>query len=35
MQAAGLTDFVEVGGKGNILAGLIRKVDRSLKVEQL
>ncbi|MTB50848.1 ACP S-malonyltransferase [Lewinella sp. W8] len=35
MQAAGLTDFVEVGGKGKILAGLIRKVDRSLTVEQL
>ena len=35
MQAAGLTEFVEVGGKGKILAGLIRKVDRSLSVEQL
>lgn len=35
MQAAGLTEFVEVGGKGKILAGLIRKVDRSLAVEQL
>ncbi|MEM9258433.1 MAG: ACP S-malonyltransferase [Bacteroidota bacterium] len=35
MQAAGLTDYVEVGGKGKILAGLIRKVDRSLAVEQL
>ncbi|OAV44906.1 ACP S-malonyltransferase [Lewinella sp. 4G2] len=35
MQAAGLTDFVEVGGKGKILAGLIRKVDRALNVEQL
>lgn len=35
MQAFGITDFVEVGGKGKILAGLIRKVDRSLNVEQL
>jgi [acyl-carrier-protein] S-malonyltransferase len=35
MQADGLTEFVEVGGKGKILAGLIRKVDRSLNVEQL
>lgn len=35
MVAAGLTEFVEVGGKGKILAGLIRKVDRSLTVEQL
>lgn len=35
MQAAGLTHFIEVGGKGKILAGLIKKVDRSLEVEQL
>lgn len=35
MQAAGLTQFVEVGGKGKVLAGLIRKVDRGLMVEQL
>ena len=35
MQAAGLTEFIEVGGKGKILAGLIRKVDRSLNVVQL
>lgn len=35
MQAAGLTEFIEVGGKGKILAGLVRKVDRSLSVEQL
>ena len=35
MQAAGLTEFVEVGGKGKILAGLIRKVDRALTVGQL
>ncbi len=35
MQAAGFTEFIEVGGKGKILAGLIRKVDRTLSVEQL
>lgn len=35
LQSAGITDFVEVGGKGKILAGLIRKIDRSLTVEQL
>lgn len=35
MQAAGVDTFVEVGGKGNILAGLIRKVDRKLNVSQL
>lgn len=35
MVAAGLTDFVEVGGKGKILAGLIKKLDRALEVEQL
>ena len=35
LQAAGTTEFIEVGGKGKILAGLIRKVDRSLAVEQL
>ena len=35
MQEAGIDSFVEVGGKGGILAGLIRKVDRKLKVEQL
>ena len=35
MQAAGVTAFTEVGGKGGILAGLIRKVDRKLTVEQL
>lgn len=35
IQAFGITDFIEVGGKGKILAGLIRKVDRSLNVEQL
>ncbi|WP_116124450.1 ACP S-malonyltransferase [Lewinella sp. IMCC34183] len=35
MQAAGIRRFVEVGGKGKILAGLIKKVDRDLDVEQL
>ena len=35
MQAAGIDRFVEVGGKGNVLAGLIRKVDRRLTVDQL
>ena len=35
MHAAGITEFVEVGGKGKILAGLIRKVDRGLGVEQM
>jgi [acyl-carrier-protein] S-malonyltransferase len=35
MQTAGVDTFVEVGGKGNILAGLIRKVDRKLNVSQL
>ncbi len=35
MQAAGIDRFVEVGGKGGILSGLIRKVDRKLSVEQL
>jgi [acyl-carrier-protein] S-malonyltransferase len=35
MAAAGYTDFVEVGGKGKILAGLIRKINKELSVEQL
>ncbi|CAH1000254.1 Malonyl CoA-acyl carrier protein transacylase [Neolewinella maritima] len=35
MLAAGIDRFVEVGGKGGILAGLIRKVDRKTPVEQL
>ena len=35
MHRAGITEFIEVGGKGKVLAGLIRKVDRSLAVEQL
>ncbi|MCP9235319.1 ACP S-malonyltransferase [Lewinella sp. JB7] len=35
MRAAGADRFVEVGGKGGILAGLIRKVDRKIDVTQL
>lgn len=35
MQADGVDAFVEVGGKGGVLAGLIRKVDRKLSVTQL
>ena len=35
MRAAGVDRFVEVGGKGKILAGLIKKVDRSIEVSQL
>jgi [acyl-carrier-protein] S-malonyltransferase len=35
MQRAGIRKFVEVGGKGRVLAGMIRKVDRKLEVEQL
>lgn len=35
MAAAGHRDFVEVGGKGKILAGLVRKIDRELNIDQL
>lgn len=35
MSAAGHQQFIEVGGKGNILAGLVKKIDRTLVVEQL
>lgn len=35
MAKAGHKEFVEVGGKGKILAGLVRKIDRELTVEQL
>lgn len=35
MAAAGHKEMIEVGGKGRILAGLIRKIDREVKVEQL
>ncbi|WP_116105515.1 ACP S-malonyltransferase [Lewinella sp. IMCC34191] len=34
LQADGFDRFVEVGGKGKILAGLIKKVDRNLTVDQ-
>ena len=34
LRADGMDTFVEVGGKGGILAGLIRKVDRSLTATQ-
>ncbi len=33
MVADGVNSFVECGGNGKVLAGLIRKVDRSLSVE--
>ena len=35
MIADGATDFVEVGGKGGVLRGLIRKIDRHAVVETL
>ncbi|MEM7573779.1 MAG: ACP S-malonyltransferase [Bacteroidota bacterium] len=35
MKAAGHTQFEEVGGKGKILAGLMRKIDRELSIEQM
>ena len=35
LRNSGATEFVEVGGKGGILAGLIRKIDRQLSVSQL
>ncbi|PHI21207.1 [acyl-carrier-protein] S-malonyltransferase [Lewinellaceae bacterium SD302] len=35
MIADGAAPFVEVGGKGKILAGLVRKIDRQATVEQL
>ena len=35
MAGDGVTSLVEVGGKGNILRGLIRKIDRGLLTEQL
>ena len=33
MMADGITDFIEVGGKGNILNGMIRRIDRSANLE--
>lgn len=35
MAADGITTVVEVGGKGSILRGLIRKIDRNLATEAL
>ena len=35
MAADGYTPFIEVGGKGNILQGLIRRIDRQLASESL
>lgn len=35
MIAAGVTEFVEVGGNGKVLKGLIMKVDRSVPVQPL
>ena len=35
MAADGITHLVEVGGKGSILRGLIRKIDRTLVTEAL
>jgi hypothetical protein len=30
-----ITEFVEVGGKGRILAGLVRRIDRNAAVESV
>ena len=35
MIAAGVTEFVEVGGNGKVLKGLIMKIDRSVPVQPL
>ena len=35
MIADGVTDIVEVGGKGSVLRGLIRKIDRNVNSEAL
>ena len=35
MLADGATDIVEVGGKGSVLRGLIRKIDRTVATEAL
>ncbi len=35
MAADGYTPFIEVGGRGNILQGLIRRIDRSIASEKL
>jgi [acyl-carrier-protein] S-malonyltransferase len=33
MVADGFKQFAEIGGKGNVLAGLIRKIDRAVEVK--
>ena len=35
MASDGITDLVEVGGKGSVLRGLVRKIDRELATEAL
>lgn len=35
MKADGITELVEVGGKGSVLRGLIRKIDRDLATDAL
>jgi len=35
MKADGITDLVEVGGKGSVLRGLIRKIDRDFTTDAL
>lgn len=35
MESDGLTSFVECGGNGKVISGLIRKINRSLEVESI
>jgi [acyl-carrier-protein] S-malonyltransferase len=35
MAAAGITEFVEVGGSGAVLRGMIRKINRELLTSAL
>jgi len=35
MIADGMTKYVEVGGNGKVLTGLIRKIDRKFETEAL
>ena len=35
MFADGISSFVEVGGSGKVLSGLIKKVDRSIETETM
>lgn len=35
MLAADIRHFVEVGGKGNILLGMVKRIDRTAKMEQV